>query len=447
MQRGLSLAGLRNLGQGVRNWRGRQFEPKLHRAIVVSGVGLELAQLAAMRSIANPDSFIADVPHDLFDEARATKPVQWVEHGNSGFWSVTSHAAACEVLGDQSRFSSYAGSVFMEEQSAAALQSQRRMLLVMDPPQHTVHRLIVNRRFVPRAVERFRQQIAEIVTETVDRIAPLGRVDYVEAIAAEIPLLVIADLLGVEREARDDFHRWSDTIINAQDPEYAISSADVGVAIKELLSYGAGKLAERRAHPREDLLTALAHAEIHGQPYDVEGQAAFWYLFLLAGNETTRQALSGAMIAFDRFPGQKKLLAERPELLDGAVEEIVRWWSPVHHFCRTATGHETLAGQRIGPGDKLVVWFSAANRDPAVFSDPHRVDITRTPNPHLGFGQGTHFCLGAHVARLELRLTLAALMERLPDLALEGPPERARGNFVNAVKRMQVTFTPEAARR
>ena len=395
-----------------------------------------------MRSLTDPDSFVAGVPHDLFDAARATKPVQWIDKGNNGFWSVTSHAAAREVLGDQRRFSSFAGSVFIDDQSDAALESQRRMLLVMDPPQHTQHRLTVNRRFVPRAVETFRARIGEIVQEAIDRIASLGAVDFVETIAAEIPLVVIADLLGVEREDRDRFHRWSDTIINAQDPEYAISSADVGLAIKELLSYGSEKLAQRRANPTDDLLTALAHAEVDGQPLDSEGQAAFWYLFLLAGNETTRQAISGSVIAFDQFPDQKQLLAERPELLDSAVEEIVRWWTPVHHFCRTATGPETLAGERIGAGEKLVVWFSAANRDPEAFEDPHRLDITRSPNEHLGFGQGTHFCLGAHLARLELRLTLAALMQRLPDLALAGPPERARGNFVNAVKRLPVRFTP-----
>ncbi|MDH4144155.1 MAG: cytochrome P450 [Acidimicrobiia bacterium] len=407
-----------------------------------------------MRSIVDPDLFIADVPHDLFDEARAVAPVQWIEvptelarsglEAGSGFWSVTGHAAAREALGDQKRFSSAKASIFLEDQSDGALAAQRLMMLVMDPPEHTDHRLTVNRRFVPRAVERLRADIGAIVDGAIDRIAPLGEADFVSTIAAEVPLLVIADLLGVERDDREAFHRWSDTIINAQDPEFAIGPADVALAIKELMAYGAERLAARRAEPRDDLLTALAHAEIDGVPLDLERQAAFWYLFLLAGNETTRQALSGAMIAFHRFPDQRRLLVERPELLDSAVEEIVRWWTPVHHFRRTATEDTTLGGEPVAAGDKVILWFSAANRDPAVFADPHRVDITRSPNEHLAFGQGAHFCLGAHLARLELRLTIEALLRRLPDIALAGEPERARGNFVNAVKRLPVAFTPAA---
>jgi cytochrome P450 len=150
------------------------------------------------------------------------------------------------------------------------------------------------------------------------------------------------------------------------------------------------------------------------------------------------------MIAFDRFPDQRRLLADRPELLDSAVEEVVRWWTPVHHFRRTATGDTVLGGRPVAAGEKLVLWFSAANRDPDVFADPHRMDITRQPNEHLAFGQGAHFCLGSHVARLELRITLSMLLDRLPDIALAGPPERARSNFVNAVKRLPVRFSPVA---
>jgi cytochrome P450 len=424
-----------------------------------------------MASVADPELFVAEVPHDLFDRDRAEAPVRWIEiesgraglAAGSGFWSVTSHALVREVLADQARFSSAAGSVFLEDQSDAALEAQRRMLLVMDPPAHTQHRLTVNRRFVPRSVDHFAARIEEIVAETLDRALDLslddqgrdgptldgrsadGEIDFVAAVAAEVPLMVIADLLGVAREDRARFHQWSDTIINASDPEFAIGPADVALAIKELLAYGAERLAERRAEPRDDLLTALAHAEVDGRLLDVESQAAFWYLFLLAGNETTRQALAGAVIAFEQFPDQRRLLAERPELLDSAAEEVVRWWTPVHHFRRTATADTVLGGERVAKGEKVVLWFGAANRDPAVFADPHRFDIARHPNEHLGFGQGAHFCLGAHLARLELRITLRQLLARFPDLALAGPPERARTNFVNAVKRLPVRLTPGAA--
>ena len=192
--------------------------------------------------------------------------------------------------------------------------------------------------------------------------------------------------------------------------------------MKEMAAYGLERIDERRDDPRDDLLTAIARAEVHGEPLDEVHQGQWFFLLLAAGNETTRNALSGSLIAFDQFPDQRRLLLDRPELLDAAVEEVLRWFSPVHYFRRTATADTTLGGERIAEGEKVVVWLAAANRDPEVFADPHRFDITRDPNPHLAFGHGTHFCLGAHLARLELRVTLPMLFDRLPELRLAGPP-------------------------
>jgi cytochrome P450 len=391
-------------------------------------------------------AFEGGVPHDRFDRDRATAPVRWVDqqpHG--GYWSVTSYPLVKDVLGDQARFSSWRAGVSLADPSERALAVQRQMLLTMDPPEHTSHRLTVNRRFLPRSIEQWRERITAIAEDVIGHAVTAAGTqpacDFVEAVAAEIPLITIAELLGVTPEHRDRFHAWSDAVANSQDPEYAASSADVVKAMKEMAAYGLERVAERRDDPTDDLLTAIARAEVHGEPLDEVHQGQWFFLLLAAGNETTRNALSGALIAFDQFPEQRRLLAERPELLDGAVEEVLRWFSPVHYFRRTATADTVLGGERIAEGEKVVVWLTAANRDPTVFADPHRFDVTREPNPHLAFGHGTHFCLGVHLARLELRTTLPMLFERLPDLCLAGPPERARNNLLHTVKRLPVRWT------
>jgi cholest-4-en-3-one 26-monooxygenase len=390
-------------------------------------------------------AFEEGVPHDRFDRDRAMAPVRWVEeqpHG--GYWSVTSYPLVKEVLGDQARFSSWRAGVSLFEPGERALAMQRQMMLTMDPPEHTAHRLTVNRRFLPRSIEQWRERISTIADEVIGRTlelsGPQRSCDFVESVAAEIPLITIAELLGVTPEHRDRFHHWSDAVANSQDPEYAASSADVVIAMKEMAAYGLERVAERRDAPRDDLLTAIARAEVDGEPLDEVHQGQWFFLLLAAGNETTRNALSGALIALEQFPDQRRLLADRPELLDGAVEEVLRWFSPVHYFRRTAACDTVLGGERIAEGEKVVVWLAAANRDPAVYADPHRFDITRHPNPHLAFGHGTHFCLGAHLARLELRVTLPMVFERMPDLRLAGPPERARNNLLHTVKRLPVRW-------
>ncbi|MFN0088918.1 MAG: cytochrome P450 [Acidimicrobiales bacterium] len=392
-----------------------------------------------------PDEFVGGPPHELFDRDRALAPVRWVERPvGGGYWSVTAYNLVKEVLGDQPRFSSWRGGINMEDPSERSLAVQRQMMITMDPPEHTAHRLTVNRRFVPRSIEQWRERIAAIASDVIDETVAGGGAgracDFVESVAAEIPLIVIAELLGVTAEHRDRFHAWSDAVANSQDPEYVASSADVVKAMKDMTAYGLDRLAERRAEPRDDLLTAISRAEVHGEPLDEAHQGQWFFLLLAAGNETTRNALSGSLIAFDQFPDQRRLLAQRPELLDSAVEEVLRWFSPVHYFRRTATADTTLGGERIAEGEKVVVWLTAANRDPAVFADPHRFDITRDPNPHLAFGHGTHFCLGAHLARLEIRLSLPLLFERLPGLELAGLPDFARNNFLRAVKRLPVRW-------
>ena len=403
--------------------------------------------------ISSPDAFVERVPHETFDDHRADGPVRWVEpaprHGiapGAGFWSVTGHAEVSDVLRNAGVFSSWERGIRMEEHGPDSLAIERRMLIMLDPPDHTRLRLTVNKRFLPRMIASLRRSIEDITTETLDRVAAGGRCDFVDDIAVEIPLLVIADLLGVEKADRPQFRRWSDTIISADDPDLAAGPADAAAAMGELIDYGRGVLDRKRRHPGDDVLSILATATSDDGTLTDDRLLMFWYLLLIAGNETTRNALSNAMVAFRDHPEQWERLSRDPEEhLEGAIEEILRFVSPVHYLRRTATEPVELGGVGIAPGDPVVAWLTAANRDPLVFPDPHRLDISRDPNPHLAFGLGTHFCLGAHLARLEIDVVLRALVDRMPDMRVVGPPSRVRTNFINGMKSLPVAFTPAAA--
>ena len=402
--------------------------------------------------LSSPDTFVDRVPHQTFDHHRSESPVRWLEpaprHGmrdGAGFWSVTGHAEVSEVLREAKTFSSWAAGIRMEEHAPENLAIERRMLIMLDPPDHTQLRLTVNKRFLPRMIASLRHSIEEITDETIDRVATAGACDFVDDIAVEIPLLVIADLLGVEKGDRPQFRRWSDTVINADDPDLAESPADAARAMRELMDYGRGVLDRKRQDPGDDILSILATAESADGTLTDDRLLMFWYLLLIAGNETTRNALSNAMVAFGDHPDQWKLLVDDPEAnLESAIEEILRFVSPVNYLRRTATVDVELGGVAIEAGQPVVAWLAAANRDPEIFADPQRLDITREPNPHVAFGLGTHFCLGAHLARLEIDVVLRALVERLPDLHVSGPGRRVRTNFINGMKSLPVEFTPAA---
>ena len=400
--------------------------------------------------LTDPAEFVAGVPHGTFDRHRHEAPIQWIEPGpasrtiaiGSGFWSVTNYAAVREGLQLARTLSSNRGGIRMEDRSQATLDLERRMLLLFDPPEHRDLRLVVNHQFLPRVMAKLESDIRRIADEAIDRIASEGSCDFVDEISAEVPLIVIADLLGVERRDRTTFRDWSDTIANSEDPDYAITVDDAGDAIKELASYGEKIFKRRLAEPGDDLMTAIAHGERRGVRLDTAELVQFWILLLVAGNETTRNALSGALLAFSEAPEQWELLRAEPERVDAAAEEILRWVSPVHYLRRTATADIELNDTAIASGQKVVLWLTAANRDPEIYDDPHRFDITRDASQHLALGYGSHFCLGAHLARLEMRVVLHALLERLPDIHVSGPPVRIRNNFFNGVKRLPIEYSP-----
>jgi cholest-4-en-3-one 26-monooxygenase len=317
------------------------------------------------------------------------------------------------------------------------------LMLMTDPPEHTRKRKIVNHGFTPRMIGRMEEHIRDLTTELLDVALAKPECDFVVDIAAELPLLVIAELIGVPVEDRHKIFEWSNRMIGSQDPEYLTDSAEVLEAQVEMFMYAGGLAEERRKEPRDDIMTALLTAEIDGDRMTDMDFNLFFMLLTVAGNETTRNAISHGMNAFLDNPDQYEALVDDPSLIDSATEEIVRWASPVMYFRRNATDDVEIRGQQIKAGDKLSIWYASANRDEEVFDDPFRFDIRRDPNPHIGFGGGgPHFCLGANLARMEIRVLFEELVKRVPRVEALGAPDRLRSNFIAGIKHLPVRFHP-----
>jgi cholest-4-en-3-one 26-monooxygenase len=321
-------------------------------------------------------------------------------------------------------------------------------MLNMDPPMHTRYRRLVNKGFTPRMIRDLHDKVVQYTDAIIDRVCERGTADFVAEISAELPLQVIAELMGVPQEDRHLVFDWSNRMIGREDAEYGdgeTAGADATLAAMELFAYADQLVAERRGDPHEDLISVLTAAEIDGDELDTMEIDLFFLLLAVAGNETTRNLISGGMVALFEHPDQwQKLLADR-SLLPGAVEEMLRWVTPVMHFRRQVIADTELSGQEVKVGDKVVFWHISANRDETVFPDPDRFDITRTPNNHIAFGGGgPHFCLGANLARMEIAVLFERVLDRLPDIHLDGPVERLQSNFINGVKHLPVAFTPSA---
>lgn len=397
------------------------------------------------------DTFVAGVPHEWFAWLREEDPVHRnPELDGSGFWAVTRYDDVVTVSRDPGLFSSWQGSALVADLPPDDLEGMRLQLIHMDPPEHTALRAIVNRAFTPRMIASLRDHVAELTTEIVDAVAPKGECDFVTEVAAELPLQVIAETLGVPREDRWRLFDWSNRLIGMEDPEYGsedAAEADITakVALVEMFQY-AHELAERkRTEPAGDLCSVLVHAEVDGRRLtDIEFNM-FFFLLVIAGNETTRNLISGGLQALCEHPEARTRLLADPALLPTTVEEMLRWVSPVMQFRRTATRDTELAGREIAQGDKVVVYYGSANRDAGVFGPTaDRFDGARAPNNHLAFGFGTHFCLGAALARLEIRVMFEELLPRLRDLRLAPGtrPERVPNAFVRGFKSLPVEFTP-----
>jgi cholest-4-en-3-one 26-monooxygenase len=394
----------------------------------------------------NPDNFVDGVPHEMFATLRREAPVYFHPRPDAKpFWCVTRHEDLVAVNRDPKTFSSWLGGATIDMDNEG-LETQRMMMLNMDPPEHTKLRKIVNKGFTPRMIRALQDHLEDEAKGIVDDIIERGTCDFVSEVASELPLIAIAEFLGVPREDRKVIYDLSNRLIGFDDPEFQTSREDAMTAAMELYAFAESLAADRRTDPKDDIVSALLHAEVDGERLSDLEFNLFFLLLAVAGNETTRNAISHGMLAFIEHPDQYRKLVDDPSLIDGAVEEILRWSTPVMNFRRTTTCDTSIGGVEIPAGEPVVFWHMSANRDESVIDDPFTFDITRDPNlhtMHVAFGGGgPHFCLGANLARAEIRVMFEEIAKRIPEMELAGPARRLRSNFINGIKEMQVAFSP-----
>ncbi len=388
----------------------------------------------------DPSVYERGLPYEAFAYLRREAPVFWnPEPAGTGFWALTRYEDVVAASRDAATFSSYVGTALLDDRDEDSLNAQRLMMLNQDPPDHTRLRSLVNRGFTPRMIARTEDRVRSLCHELVDDLTAKGTTDFVHDVAAQLPLVVIADMLGAEATDRDKIFDWSNRMIGFDDPEFQTSYADGQAAAIEIFAYANELGRQRKEVPADDIVTKLLQPDANGDVLSEMEFDLFFVLLAVAGNETTRNAASGGMLAFLEHPDQWRRLQEDRSLLPSAVEEVLRWATPVMQFRRTPTRDVVVHDQKIAAGDKVILFYSSANRDETVFTDPETFDIGRDPNPHIAFGGGgPHFCLGTHLARLELRLLFETLLDRVPDLELAGPVRRLRSNFINGIKEMAV---------
>ncbi|OKI71724.1 cytochrome [Micromonospora sp. CB01531] len=407
--------------------------------------------------IAHPATYAGGVPHEEFDRRRREEPVGWVpepalwrhssagriQQRGAGFWAATTHEAVVEVSRQPEVFSSALRGAFLHDpRTPADLEFMRQLLVNMDAPQHVRIRRLVTSVFTPRAVRSLADTVTRHARDLIEAVRRRDTFDAVTDLAAELPLLVLADLLGMPRGDRHLLYRWSNNLVGFDDPEYGGGDVEVyRQTFAEAFQYALAVAVRRRAAPRDDLISLLATAEVDGRRLTDREFCQFWLLLVVAGNETTRHLISGALHLLLHDQALRRRWLGAPLSTATAVDEFLRVVTPIMQFRRTATRDATLAGTKIAEGDKVVMFYVSANRDAAVFADPHQVDLERAPNPHLSFGMGPHFCLGAHLARMEMAALLDAVVPHLPRLATTGPVVRLESNFVNGIKSMPVGWT------
>jgi len=380
-------------------------------------------------------------PHDQFDRLRREAPVyRHPEPDGPGFWAVTRHADVRTVSHDWETFSSELGGTFIPTSDEEVLAQLRLTILNMDPPKHNRMRRLVSKAFTPRRITQLVDEIERRAEAVVDGVIDRGECEFVNDIAAQVPVQMICEMIGLEPERWPEMVEAANNLIGSRDdPEYA--HVDPAAASGEVYALCDTVAEDRRANPRDDLMTALVEAEIDGERLDNLELNMFFITLVVAGNETTRNLINHSLLALLEHPDQAQRLRDDPSLWDTAVDEMLRWGSSIHNFRRTATRDTELHGVPIAQGDKVVMYYASANRDEDVFDDPHAFDVGRTPNDHVTFGGGgVHYCLGASLARAEIRATMRQVVERLPDIELAGPPERLISDFVNGIKRMPVKW-------
>ncbi|MBD0748130.1 cytochrome P450 [Streptomyces sp. CBMA152] len=412
--------------------------------------------MSDLPDVFDPRRYAAGPPYDDYRELRERHPVAWQEEyevlgwpAGPGFWAVTRHADVVRVLKDAATYSSALGATQIRDPAPDDLPFIRRMMLNQDPRRgasaadthdHGRLRRLVSRAFTPGRIDRFetavRARARTLLTAARDG-AEGGVFDLVTDVTDDYALLNLADLLGVPGTDRGLLLEWTERVIGYQDPDEPPVLGPDGrpvnprspAMLREMFAYAQELAAYKRREPADDIMTSLAHCELRDAELEM-----FFFLLTVAGNDTVRSAAPGGFLALAEHPDQRRALRAGEVALDTAVDELLRWHPPVLTFRRTAAVDTVLAGQRIRAGGKVVVFHASANHDERVFTAPHRLDLARTPNPHVSFGDGPHVCLGAHFARLQLRVLHEEALRLFPELALAGPPRRLVSNFINGVK-------------
>jgi len=396
--------------------------------------------------LSDPGTFLAGVPHEYFRVLREQDPVHWQEEcelsaflPGPGYWALTRYEDVAFVSKHPKIFSSAVGTSALNELHARERRLARQQLIQMDPPGHTELRNLMNSPFKPRAVRETEAHMRRIVCETLDRLGGRSKADFVGDVSAPISLRVLTNFLGVPDAYTARFYRWTNQVIRLSEPGF-LNLLRARLALLQIFLQSTLLERERRKRPGADVFSSLVNGKFQGEPLTRVMTQVNFLLLIIAGNETTRNALSGGLQALCEHPEQLDRLRREPSLLPQAIEEILRWVSPVMQFRRTALCDTRIGEQEILEGEKVVMYYGAANRDPEVFDDPETFDIARRPNPHLAFGIGTHFCMGSHIARLEMRVTLEEFLRRFPRVSLAGPPQRLASNFISGINRLPVNL-------
>lgn len=399
-------------------------------------------------NLLDPDTYADGIPHEFFSEKRREEPVYWQDDPRTGvgFWVVTKYDDLQYISKHPELFSSAAKTALAREMSQEQIEMQRIMMLNMDPPDHLKYRRIVNKAFIPRVVEAKLPHIRDMARDIIDKVVQRGECEFVSEVAAELPLQVICELMGVAQEDRHMIFHNTNIMIGADDPDLSTTEDEGHMAAAEVYAYGYKILENHRQHPSDGLVDMLISGTVDGENLTDDEFAQFFLLLLVAGNETTRTVTANGMKLLIEHPDQLQELVDNPALIPNAVEEFLRYEPAVMQFRRTAMADVELGGKQIKKGDKVLMFYTSANRDEDYFEAPQVLDIHRdNAKEHRAFGIGEHFCLGSHLARLELRVMFEEIIPRLRNPKFAEKPNYMRSDFLNSMKTMHITFDPEAA--
>lgn len=401
------------------------------------------ATVAGPIDLADPDTFTEGVPHEALSELRRTDPVHWQPmDGEPGFWAVLRHADVVRVARHPEIFSASLGGITIEDMPADTLDRVRNMLLAMDPPRHSAHRSPLSVHFRPKMIATLQAGVRDACRDIMARAREQREVEFARDVASQLPVRVIGELFGLPPQDWDFLRKLAERNTSSQDPDLGDPDGQNSTGGMEMAAYAIDLAGTRRRKGLgDDLIGAILSAQFGGQTMSDLEFGGFFVQLVTAGYDTSKGMLSSGLLTLLRHPDQLAQLRADPGLLPGAVEEILRYDNPLHYFRRTAVVDTILGNTAIRAGDKVAMYYTAANRDEDVFTDPQRFDIRRGPNPHLSFGMGAHFCLGAHLARLEGRVFFAELLDTFSGIELIGDPVRIRSNLNNSFKRLPVRLT------